>query len=188
MTNLQHPLQRTWAVWADTPAAPAPAPSRGGRGARPVKAEPAPPKRLGNFSTIETMWQWMNNIREPSKTPIDANLYIFEDGVSPTWEDPANVNGGRWLVSIRDGTADAAWQTLYLMLAGETLDADEQVVGIIAAHRRNYIRLSVWTKDKTNDGAVLAVGALAKEALALPTFEYQDHNAGFESFRHKLGE
>jgi translation initiation factor 4E len=187
------PLQRTWAVWADTPASePTPTTAapvgRRHRSERPAppKVEAAAPKRMGSFADIETMWRWMNNVRIPSKTPVDSNIYIFEDGIQPTWEDPANAMGGRWLVSLRGDDADDAWMTLYLMLVGETLDPDTQICGIIAAHRRNYIRLSIWTRDRNHSEANLAIGRRAKQELQLPALEYQDHKAGFEKFRHKL--
>lgn len=185
-----NPLQRTWAVWADspTPSVAIAAPAGRHRTARPPPAPKAEavPKRMGSFADIETMWRWMNNIRTPSKTPVDSNLYIFEDGVQPTWEDPANAVGGRWLVSLHGDDADDAWMSLYLLLMGETLDPDAQVCGIVAAHRRNYIRLSIWTRDRDNSTANLAIGHRAKKELQLPALEYQDHKAGFEKFRHKL--
>jgi translation initiation factor 4E len=180
MDSLQHPLEREWRVWF-TPAVRKP--PRGHKG--PSVDEP--PSDIGYFRTIEFMWRYMNNLPEPGKLAIGANMYIFESDVKPSWEDPGNIRGGRWTFSIdRAESADETWKTIYLMLFGETLDPDKQIVGIALARRRLYTRISVWTRDRENDVATLAIGKILKAELARPSIEYQDHGAEFESYRHVI--
>ena len=174
-------LEREWRIWFVPPVRK---PPRGHRGPRP---EADPPRDVDTFQTVEFMWRYMNNLPEPSQLAIGANLYIFEADIEPSWEDPANTNGGRWTFSIdRAESSDESWQTLFLMLFGETLDPDKQVVGIALARRRMYTRLSIWTRDRDNDLATLALGNALKTKLGLPHIDYQDHGAEFESYRHTL--
>ena len=179
------PLKREWGVWF---SGPAPAASKGRR-TKPIIEEPG---RHGGFSCIATMWQWMNNLPPPSRIAVDGTIHLFQKGVEPFWEDPANTNGGRWMFSIpiengNDSAADAAWESLFLGLFGETLDPGSEIVGVVLARRRNYTRFSVWTRNKLNNGVVLLIGnrvnAFVPNGCHL---EYQDHGAAFGEYRHAI--
>lgn len=182
---MEHPLQRAWGLWAEPQTNPKTAARPRGRGARPPKPEPSPPKLFAPFDTVESMWRTMNFVRQPSQLELGTNLYIFINGVAPKWEDPANTAGGRWLMSFPQN-GDAAWEMLFLLLIGETLDPHAEVTGIVAARRERYIRLSVWTGDKTHKAPIMDIGRKLKSALKPQTLEYQDHNADFKDFRYVI--
>jgi hypothetical protein len=181
-------LDREWEVWfcAGGKAAPAARP----RGRKAETPPAAPPKCIGGFGCVAGLWRHMNHLPPPSLLPADATLYLFQRGVEPYWEHPANTEGGRWMFSIpmaRDPEADAAWQALYLDLAGATLDPGHEVVGLVLARRRGYTRISVWTKNRDRDAIVLAIGGWLRAGLARGvTLEYQDHNAPYGGYRHAL--
>jgi len=175
------PLQKKWCVWFNS----APAPTRGGRGG--ARAEPPPPKLLGSFDNVVDMWRWLNNTRQPSQFQTDANIHFFEDGSEPFWEHKANANGGRWLTTICEHqTADEKWTNLCLAVFGNaTPDIEEEVVGLIASHRRNYVRLSVWTRNKTSP-VTREVGEYLKKEADIGDFEYQAHGADYAKLLHVL--
>lgn len=193
------PLERGWAIWISNRQ-----PAGGGRrvpnsrqsnSRQSSSHAPDPaggftaPKRVREFSTVASYWITMNSFPVPSKLIVDCNMWIFQGRTDPLWEHPDNVAGGRWTFSIDSSdpaSADRAWLALHLALVGETLDAAYDVRGIALARRRNYIRMSVWTGDCTNDKAQLDLGHRIKQLVRTPKLEYQDHGQAFESYRHVI--
>ena len=171
-------LGRTWTISVNGPSK--------------QRKVPTPLRRLISFGSIELMWKCMNNLPKPDDIVDDGNIYIFQDGINPTWEDIANRNGGRWMFSIPVGDSSVAivWQNLYLNLFGEILENKNmnfEISGIILARRRNYTRFSIWTKNKFNSEAILFIGKIIKAELPKNiVLEYQDHNSSFEVYRHVL--
>ncbi|KAG0018286.1 hypothetical protein BGZ80_007360 [Entomortierella chlamydospora] len=54
------------------------------------------------------------------------------DGIKPMWEDPANANGGRWIVTLLNKNPellDRCWIELAYALVGEQLDAGDDICG-----------------------------------------------------------
>ena len=37
----------------------------------------------------------------------------------PIWEDPLNVNGGKWIIRLKKGVADRLWEELVLGVVGD---------------------------------------------------------------------
>lgn len=70
-------------------------------------------KNIGQFSTVQVtssynnynsilnalqdFWRYSNSLIHVSMLPDGTNLRMFKFGIMPTWEDPANVQGGRWV-------------------------------------------------------------------------------------------
>jgi hypothetical protein len=47
------------------------------------------------------------------------------------WEDPANANGGKWVLTMKSNPAllDRCWSWLAMALVGEELDEKDEVCG-----------------------------------------------------------
>jgi translation initiation factor 4E len=181
-----YPLERAWDVWASFGQK---FPNRTGRrrGALPSRA-PIELVNLGGFATVQDFWCWHNNLPAPSTLPIDGNLFLFQRGIDPAWEDPANVNGGRWVASAAV-VPDEAWLGLCMALVGEHLDPGAEVTGLVLSRRRDYGRVSVWTREKTKEAEVMLVGRRLRELLGAKSaeLEYQDHGVGYgAACRYKL--
>jgi hypothetical protein len=70
-------------------------------------------KVVGSFDTIQVgeallavrerlmkgqgFWRYYNNFVDPSSFPKGSNLRMFKGNIKPAWEDPNNVEGGRWV-------------------------------------------------------------------------------------------
>jgi hypothetical protein len=180
-TTQMHPLERVWAIWISGGQK---LPDRGGSGGgkrRGASTDRGPMelRRIGEFGTIEDLWRWLNNLPRPSELAVDANLFIFQDDVDPAWEHPANKAGGRW-VNSSTSIPDNAWRDLCLGLFGETLDAQREVTGLVLSRRRAYVRVSIWTRNKTKKDELLGIGHAAKAALRVKKLEYQDHGASYD--------
>jgi len=192
---MAYPLEREWVVWYSGRAEAGRGRPRGGPPLRGRlgpgrQGEETALRRIGGFRDIAGLWQYMNNIAPPSKLRQDLSLYIFLAGVEPRWEDPENSRGGRWTFSVNNpdmAMADDVWAVLYLTLVGETFTANDEITGIVATRRRDYARISVWTKNCADDRAVLRLGADLRAIAAGVALEYQDHGAPFGVNRHALG-
>jgi hypothetical protein len=52
-----------------------------------------------NIFIDQDFWRYWNNI-ELNRLPLNSNLRLFKKGIRPTWEDPKNVQGGKWVPFI----------------------------------------------------------------------------------------
>lgn len=52
--------------------------------------------RIGSFGTISEFWRYWSNI-VVNELPHMSNLRVFQSHIHPSWEDPANAHGGRWV-------------------------------------------------------------------------------------------
>ena len=68
------------------------------------------------------------------RMPETFNLRLFRRDVKPLWEDPANVNGGTWVVRLPTAStaqeAHAVWTELTLAAIGEQLPFASAVVRV----------------------------------------------------------
>ena len=140
------PLERSWGLWWSPPEDKS---QVGGDAAQPVA--------WYEFGTVINFWRCYNNLPTPTMIPLNGTLSIFQHGVEPTWEDPQNKLGGRWTFGVPEG-ADQVWGHLCLGLVGETLDPTGDILGVVLARRKMYIRFSVWTRDRTQAETNLAIG------------------------------
>lgn len=51
---------------------------------------------------IEKFWQVYNHIISPKDMDHNSNLHYFKEGIQPLWEDPANQEGGKWVLTIKN--------------------------------------------------------------------------------------
>ncbi len=112
------------------------------------------------------------------------------------WEDPKNVNGGRWLIHFHRGNrgenndtgngngngaapslakvksaVDNFWLEVLLCLIGESFEGDsthsDSVNGAVVSLRGRGHRLAVWMSDSDDAIAVATIGIRIKEQLGL---------------------
>ena len=58
-------------------------------------------KPIGSFSTVEGFWQVYDHIVRPNDFKTSADYQLFKEGIKPTWEDPQNKQGGKWMVRLK---------------------------------------------------------------------------------------
>jgi translation initiation factor 4E len=51
--------------------------------------------------------------------------------VKPTWEDPANKQGGKWMIRLRKGLASHYWEEIILSIIGEQFDVGNEICGAV---------------------------------------------------------
>ncbi|KAH6773577.1 eukaryotic translation initiation factor 4E [Perilla frutescens var. frutescens] len=150
----RHPLEHSWTFWFDNPSAKSKQ-AAWGSSIRPVYT----------FSTVEDFWSVYNNIHHPSKLAIGADFHCFKNKIEPKWEDPVCANGGKWTVTFSRGKSDTCWLYTLLALIGEQFDYGDEICGAVVNVRTRQEKISIWTKNATNEAAQMSIGRQWKEFL-----------------------
>jgi translation initiation factor 4E len=75
-------------------------------------------KKFASFQTIEHFWRIYNHLIRPNDFKTTTDYHLFKDGIKPTWEDPQNQKGGKWMVRLKKGLASRYWEDLILAIIG----------------------------------------------------------------------
>ena len=93
-----------------------------------------------------------NNTYGVSQVISNTDYLLFKKGIRPEWEDPANKQGGKWVVTLpiaddMEEDCEDAWLQLILnLLAGQFPKEQRDVInGIVFSVRDKHLRISVWT-------------------------------------------
>lgn len=121
--------------------------------------------QLGSCSTVEKFWGIYNQLVSLSETPAGCNFSIFKRGIHPTWEDPSNRYGGRFVFTIKKDKpdykeyADKIWFEFSMAVVGNVLPkVCDQICGIIGANRNHMIKIAVWTRDRQKRDEIQEIG------------------------------
>lgn len=108
-------------------------------------------KRLGEFGSVQEFWRYMNHI-DVNGLPNGSNLRLFKSGIEPTWEDPANQAGGKYVFEVPAGLAlRDAWTYTLLALVGETFENNDSICGAVLSIRpRHLSTINIWNSCSYN--------------------------------------
>ncbi|EEB95900.1 hypothetical protein MPER_05060, partial [Moniliophthora perniciosa FA553] len=115
----EHPLQHSWTIYHDTkakvPFTPTPQSTDGSAVAAFAAADQheyeAGLTVIGTFTTVEQFCRYFNWLKPPSKLERNSNYHWFKAPIKPMWEDPANANGGKWVLTMKNNPnlLDRCW-------------------------------------------------------------------------------
>ncbi|KAJ3435166.1 eukaryotic translation initiation factor 4e-1 [Anaeramoeba flamelloides] len=150
-----HPLQNKWTMWVD--------------GYTQSRNWGEDLVKIIEFQTIEEFWGMYENLAKISKTKNGTNFHLFKTGIKPAWEDPKNINGGKWNLRINRSVLklDEMWLNTILSAIGENYDDDDEVCGAVVSIRNNGDRIALWTKTASNKEMQMSIGKKWKEELNL---------------------
>ncbi|XP_054777017.1 eukaryotic translation initiation factor 4E-1-like [Prosopis cineraria] len=154
VVHQHHPLENSWTFWFDNPSAKSKQTAWG-----------SSIRRIYTFSTVEEFWSVYNNIHRPSKLAVGADFYCFKDKIEPKWEDPVCANGGKWTVTFSKGKSDTCWLYTLLAMIGEQFDHGDEICGAVVNVRGKQDRVSIWTKNASDEAAQVNIGKQWKEFL-----------------------
>ncbi|GMN43412.1 hypothetical protein TIFTF001_012617 [Ficus carica] len=149
-----HPLEHSWTFWFDSPYAKSKQ-AAWGNSIRPIYT----------FTTAEEFWSIYNNIHHPSKLAVGADFHCFKFKIEPKWEDPVCANGGKWTMTFPRGKSDTCWLYTLLAMIGEQFDHGDEICGAVVNVRVRQDKISIWTKNASNEAAQLSIGKQWKEFL-----------------------
>ncbi|KAJ1302163.1 hypothetical protein OPQ81_000991 [Rhizoctonia solani] len=173
-TSVLHPLRNKWTFYFDSKPPP-PRPT----GDSPVPYTPsntetgeyeAGLKVVGKFRTVEDFCRLFNWVKPPSKLERSSNYHMFKEDIKPMWEDPANANGGKWVITMRNNPAllDRCWSWLAMGLVGQELDDREDMIcGAVVSLRSRIDRIQLWIRQKDDVERVNAIGKKLVKLLDL---------------------
>jgi hypothetical protein len=163
-----HPLEHKWTFWEHKAAE---------KKTMSKKEWGELQRKLFTFDTVEEFWRYYAHIPTPSavfydgkagkkrvgKPPDDRQIEsfsLFKDGISPEWEDSANMSGGEWNLrkSSRDGRdspmIDDWWQNIVLGLVGHTIEDKDEICGARIVDKsgnkgsNQVFRIELWLRTK----------------------------------------
>jgi len=157
----EHPLQCSWTMHYDNtkskvPFTPAPAPHE----AVETEDYEAGLSVVGDFSTVETFCRYFNWLKPPSQLERNSNYHLFKTGIKPMWEDEANANGGKWVMTMKNNPQllDRCWSWLTMALVGEELDEGDEICGAVVSLRSKVDRIQLWIRSKDDVERVNSIG------------------------------
>jgi translation initiation factor 4E len=115
---------------------------------------------VGEFETVESYCRYFNWLKPPSKLERNSNYHLFKSGIKPMWEDEANANGGKWVLTMKNNPAllDQCWQWLTMALVGEELDESDEICGAVVSLRSKVDRIQLWMRSKDDVEKVNGIG------------------------------
>jgi len=160
----EHPLQHSWTIYHDTKSRVPYTPMTASDSSYPVPADSgtyeAGLTTVGDFDTVESYCRYFNWLRPPSKLERNSNYHLFKSGIKPMWEDEANANGGKWVLTMKNNQTllDQCWQWLTMALVGEELDESDEICGAVVSLRSKVDRIQLWTRSKDDVEKVNSIG------------------------------
>ncbi|KAH8116162.1 translation initiation factor eIF4e, partial [Phellopilus nigrolimitatus] len=163
----EHPLQYPWTLYHDTKSKPpylAAPPVVDGAHVPPVPAETGDYEAgltvIGDFDTVETFCRYFNWLKPPSKLERNSNYHLFKSGIKPMWEDEANANGGKWVLTMKNNPQllDRCWSWLAMALVGEEIDDGDEICGAVVSLRSKVDRIQLWIRSKDDIERVNSIG------------------------------
>nr|ACO14709.1 Eukaryotic translation initiation factor 4E [Caligus clemensi] len=153
---IKHPLEHSWTLWF----------FKNNR-AREWKVNQ---KQITSFKTVEDFWALYNHIEVTSRMENGCDYSLFKEGIWPMWEDPANKDGGRWLITLdkkqRSTFLDNVWLEVMLCLIGESFDDHSPIInGAVVSVRPKLDKIAIWLGDASKNNMVLTIGKKVKERL-----------------------
>lgn len=124
----KHPLQYTWTMWYDSPSP---------KNKQDAHNWQQNVKKIVSFSSVEDFWCLFNNLVKPSRLAVGGNYHLFKDGIMPAWEDPANENGGKWVLELprTDNSLNKVWMYTVLAMIGENFPESNEICGAVVSLR-----------------------------------------------------
>ncbi|CCL98035.1 uncharacterized protein FIBRA_00029 [Fibroporia radiculosa] len=115
---------------------------------------------IGEFDTVESFCRYFNWLKPPSRLERNSNYHLFKSGIKPMWEDPANAEGGKWVLTMKNNPQllDRCWSWLAMALVGEDLDESDEICGAVVSLRSKVDRIQLWTRSKDEVEKINGIG------------------------------
>ena len=121
-----------------------------------------------DVASVQQFWYVFHTLARPTSLPMRADVHFFVRTVQPTWEEPANAAGGRWLIEYKRGEEDtlsASWLSTLLAIIGEQFTDSEEVMGVVLSIRKGKNKLQLWTRNGLRREETMRLGREWKAAL-----------------------
>jgi len=149
-------------------------------------------KVITTVSTVEGFWETYDYLKRPNDLPNTTDYHFFRDGIKPTWEDPSNEKGGKWIVRLPKGLASRYWEEIILALIGGQFSGvpDGEICGAVVSVRFSEDIIGIWNRTSNDRDLIDRIRDAIKKVLQLPpqaNMEYKPHQNSMQdrsSFRN----
>merc|ERR1719220_2248602 len=163
---LRHPLKHSWTFWYFD--------MNGGAASWDENL-----KKVCDVSTIEDFWAVYHHMQEVAALESGCDYALFKTGIRPMWEDPANKEGGRWLLTLdrfqRMQYLNDIWLEIMLYLIGgdrKDDNTDNCINGAVVNIRNRADKVALWLpiadKNQGHGPKILEVGHELKSRMKIP--------------------
>lgn len=145
-------------------------------------------EELITCGTIEEFWVMLDNLLLPGRLNRrnNSSYMFFREGITPTWEDKENQNGGMWRIVLKRNEdrvkyLDTFWIEILVALVGEQLSHSMEITGVVVKRRQREDRIELWTKgrddEELNHEIQTDIGTDLKNLLGIiDELEYTKHD------------
>ena len=135
--EMTHPLYDKWVLWAHLP--------------HDTDWSLKSYKKIMTVTSIAEMVALYAVI--PEKLVKNCMLFLMREGINPTWEDPANKEGGCFSFKVSNKTVPTVWKRLSYVMVGETLSNNHRmskvINGITISPKRSFCIVKIWMRNCT---------------------------------------
>lgn len=134
-------------------------------------------KLVGNVATVEDFWAVWQHMQKPEQLPNGCEVFLFQTGIKPMWEDSSNSGGGRFIIRLKKDVSNRLWEDIMLSFIGESPSISQKICGLICTVKEKETVISTWTKKLDNDErAACRDWVLSALELDLSThIEFREH-------------
>ena len=108
-------------------------------------------KKIMTLTTVEETCSLYRIV--PEKLVKNCMLFLMREGISPTWEDPKNRQGGCFSFKVTNKSVFSTWKNLSYVLVGETLSNNHKMLsninGITISPKRAFCIVKIWLASCT---------------------------------------
>ena len=130
-SNIDHKLNDTWTIWYHS--------------LRNKNWSKSSYINCGELKTIKDLWSYLNNVHDLKQ----GMFFLMRKGIFPKWEEPENVKGGAWSLSISEHKCKKIWIEFVMAICGETLIKDDmsEINGLSISPKGKYSIIKIWNRD-----------------------------------------
>lgn len=100
-------------------------------------------KVLGEFSHVEDFWNTYEHMKKPSDVSGGCQFFCFRESVKPLWEDPQNVGGCKFFLSLKKSElSNEMWEKLLIGFIG--IEKESKLNGVSLNIRKAETIISIW--------------------------------------------
>jgi len=164
--SLKHPLKHSWTFWYFN--------INGGAASWDENLI-----KICDVTTIEDFWAVFHHMQDVAALESGCDYALFKTGIRPMWEDPANKEGGRWLLTLdrfqRMQYLNDIWLEIMLYLIGgdhKDDSTDSCINGAVVNIRNKADKVALWLpiadKNQGHGPKILEVGHELKSRMKIP--------------------
>lgn len=107
---------------------------------------------IHTFTTIEETIAVTESL--PPMLVENCMLFMMKKGISPTWEDPKNRDGGCFSYKVLNKNVAKAWSELTYRIVGNSIASTDSfinsVTGITISPKKNFCIIKIWLTNCNN--------------------------------------